>query len=130
MYEPPTIEEWHQIWLALEWYGFETELEGGGAAATFFKINLADGRALAFGDNGDYWTADVYESRTALDACENAVSSVQTDVPTKQTEGDLLGRYHDPESIADGLLRAITDVCMAGAPAILGKCGDSDCVCM
>lgn len=102
-YTPPTLEEWETIVDAMRVYGLDASLEGGGAACTFIAINLPDGRAVAFGDNGDVWTGDVYTSRKALDEAQNAVTSIQTDVPTRCDGTD---RYHDPESLADAARRA------------------------
>ena len=124
-YAPPTIEEWHAIVYALQVYGYDAHLEGGGAAATCIWIDLPDGRIVLVGDNGDFWAANVYASQDAFEKGET-FSEYETDVPTRFDGTD---RYHDPEGIADGLRRAITNVCIAGTPAVAGCCGEPGCVC-
>jgi hypothetical protein len=124
-YEPPTFEEWNSIVQALQVWGYAAHLEGGGAGATHIWIDLPDGRVVLLGDNGDLWATNIYSSREAFESGES-FTEIETDVPT---HFDGTDRYHDPESIADGLHRAVTDVCIAGGPALAGCCGEPDCVC-
>src|SRR5579863_1524699 len=103
VYEPPTIEEWHEIVRALCVYGLDAHLEGGGAGATYAWINLPDGRVVLVGDQDETWCGNVYASQEAFENGEE-FTTFGTDVPTKFDGTD---RYHDPESIAEAVFTAL-----------------------
>ena len=118
-YVPPTIEQWHSIVSALVSLDLAAHLEGGGAASTYVWVDLPDGRIALLGDNGDNWAANVYEDREAF----------EHGADFKEVETDISSREHDPAQVAEGFRQAVTDVCMAGNPALAGRCGEPLCVC-
>lgn len=121
-YTPLTVGEWWAIADEIKAYtGFDTTLEGGGAACPFIRFVLPDGRIILFGDVNEVWTGDLYanaEDESEPEMIEGA--SIDLDIPTSD---------HDPVKIARAFLAAVTNVCVAGNPAILGHCGNADCVC-
>jgi hypothetical protein len=102
-YEPPTVEEWHEIVKAMKYYGLDTHLEGGGAAATYVWIDRLDGRVVLVGDQDETWCGNVYASQEAFENGEE-FTTFGTDVPTKFDGTD---RFHDPESIAEAVFTAL-----------------------
>jgi hypothetical protein len=102
-YEPPTIEEWHEIVRAMKYYGLDAHLEGGGAATTYVWIDRLDGRVVLVGDQDETWCGNVYASQEAFENGEE-FTTFGTDVPTKFDGTD---RYHDPESIAEAVFTAL-----------------------
>lgn len=105
-YEPPTPEEWLQIDGALSALGFNSHVEGGGAAATHIWIDLSDGAVALLGDNGDFWALNLYANVAAFENGED-FGVYETDVPTKPVDGT--DHYHDPESIADAVRRVLEE---------------------
>jgi hypothetical protein len=100
----PTIEEWHAIVDALKHYGYEATLEGGGAACPWIGIQLPFGRYVAFGDNDDMWTGNLYSDYAHGFEGGDIIGNIITDVPTRFVGTN---RQHVPGSIADGFHRAL-----------------------
>lgn len=121
-YNPLTPGEWWMIADEIKAEtGLATEVEGGGAACAFIRVLLPDGRIILFGDVNEEWTGDVYANAEAESEAEMMEGcSVALDIPTSD---------HDSAKIARAFREAITDVCIAGNPAILGKCGEPHCIC-
>lgn len=117
-----TIKQWHDLTDAIQSQtGFATTLEGGGAACPFIRIELPDGRIVLFGDVNETWMGDLYADAEAESRAEILDgTALDTNVAVTET---------DAKFIANAVREQLFDVCLAGNPAILGVCGQADCIC-
>ena len=102
-YQCPTVDAWLAIADAIEAKtGFATTLEGGGAACTFIRVELPNGRRILFGDVNETWMGDVYADEEAESMAEMLEGgTVDTSIPTSD---------HDAERIAAAFAAAVTDM--------------------
>jgi hypothetical protein len=95
-------------------------IEGGGAGAAWIHVDLPNGQVVYFANSGDTWGGELFASMNTIEDANP--------FDTRGVEFAYDSQDFDGIAAAFREVFMVNDVCMAGSPALNGKCGESDCV--